>query len=140
MKLLIAVPTLCPNLCRSWSGYFQIKKTKNKNPNHAVPLKVYYAYLCIYMRWGVYATEHVWRSEDNMPELLLSFHHVHDGNRTQALKFGSKHLYTLSYLADPKLHLLIFLAVFHWDSNVSTCSPKLAVSCSYFSALHLWQP
>lgn len=43
-------------------------------------------------------TEHVWRSGDNVKELVLSFHQVGPGARTQVMKLGGKRLYPLSHL------------------------------------------
>lgn len=35
----------------------------------------------------------MWRLEDNLQELLLSFYHVVPGDRTQEVGFGSKHFH-----------------------------------------------
>lgn len=41
---------------------------------------------------------HLQRSEKNLEELALSFHHVGSRVQTQVIKAGSKHLYLLNYL------------------------------------------
>lgn len=42
-----------------------------------------------------YATVYMWRSEDNLRELVLSFHFV----GLQAISLGNRHLYLPSQLA-----------------------------------------
>lgn len=49
----------------------------------------------IYLQVGEHYGVHVWRSEENLQDLLLSCHHVGPEDKTQ---FGDKHLYALSYL------------------------------------------
>lgn len=74
--------------------------------------------ICIYFV-GVHGpTAHVWRSDDNIcgsawtnymhvrsddniQESVLSFHHVCPGNQTQMSRRGSKHLYPLGHLTGP---------------------------------------
>lgn len=41
------------------------------------------------------------RSEDNLQESVLFFHHVDSGNRTQVFRLSSKHLYPPGQLAGP---------------------------------------
>ena len=53
--------------------------------------------VCVYPR----ATEHVWRSEDNLEGSVLSFHNVHSGDQTQNHMVVGKPLYLLRQLADP---------------------------------------
>ena len=38
----------------------------------------------------------MWRSEDNLQELALFFHHVGPRDGTQVIKLGSKHLCVIS--------------------------------------------
>lgn len=54
-------------------------------------------------------TMHVWRSEDNLQESVLSFQHVVSGALTQIVRLGSKHLCPLSYLTSPYYIVLISL-------------------------------
>lgn len=44
-----------------------------------------------------------WRSEDNLPGPVLSFHHVGPRHQTQAAGLGSRHLYLLNHLDSPHL-------------------------------------
>lgn len=48
------------------------------------------------MRLHMYG--HKWRSEDNLSELILSYHHAGLREQTQAIKLGSKCFYLLSHL------------------------------------------
>ena len=54
-------------------------------------LCIYFVHVCIH------ATTCMWKSEDNWMELVL-FHHVGSGNRTQFVRHGDKHFYTLCHL------------------------------------------
>lgn len=54
----------------------------------------------------VCALAHMWRSEDNLQELVLSFDHVGSRDWTKVIWLGSKWLYLLSYLASP--HFFFF--------------------------------
>lgn len=49
---------------------------------------------------------HVLRSEGNLQESVLSFHHVGPEDRTQVVRFGGKHLYLLSPLSGPEQSVL----------------------------------
>lgn len=42
---------------------------------------------------------HVWKSEVNLSEFILSFYHVDPGHSTQVNRFGGKCLYLLYYHA-----------------------------------------
>lgn len=44
---------------------------------------------------------HVWRSKDNLRELVLQLHYVSPGNQTQFVGHGCKLPYLLCHLADP---------------------------------------
>lgn len=49
--------------------------------------------------WGTrMTTTNMWKSEDNMDESVLSFHHVDPSDQTPVVRFSSKHLYQLSHL------------------------------------------
>lgn len=50
----------------------------------------------------MHVTVYVWRSEDNVEELVLSFHYMGSGDQTQDIRLGSKPLYPLSRLAGPR--------------------------------------
>lgn len=50
------------------------------------------AYMCVYC---------MWRSEDNFPAWVLSFHYARD--QTQPVRLGSRRLYPLSRLAGPTI-------------------------------------
>jgi hypothetical protein len=39
----------------------------------------------------------LWDSEDNLWELILSFHYVGPGNHTQVIRYGSKHPILLTH-------------------------------------------
>lgn len=61
-------------------------------------------YLFVFVCGGKhYTTAHVWRSEENFQELVLSFYRVNPGDQTQVLKLGSKNPYPLNHLGDPHL-------------------------------------
>lgn len=49
---------------------------------------------------------HVWRSEDNLPELVPSSYHVGPGNETQVVRLGTRHLSPLNHLAGPLIRIL----------------------------------
>jgi hypothetical protein len=61
-------------------------------------------YMHGYMSGYTPTTGYMWRSQDNLENSVLSFHHVVLGNKAQVLKLGSRHL--LSHLTD----LLVLLA------------------------------
>lgn len=45
-------------------------------------------------------------SEDNLRELILSFHHVGPGSYTQVIRYGGKHPILLTHLTVPILEHL----------------------------------
>lgn len=49
---------------------------------------------------------HRLRSEDNLWQSVLSFHHVCPGNRTQIMRVGGKCLYQMSHLGAPEFPFL----------------------------------
>lgn len=49
---------------------------------------------------------YLWRSEDNLRELILSFHYVGSRNQTQVTGQGSKSLYPQSHFTDPRKSFL----------------------------------
>lgn len=53
------------------------------------------------MHTCMHVTVCVWRSEDNLQELVLSFHCVGSGDQTQVVRPGSKRVYPQSWLASP---------------------------------------
>jgi hypothetical protein len=53
----------------------------------------------------------VWKLEDNLKLLFLTFHHVGSTNRTQVARLGSKPLYLLSHLYSPCI-------IFHDDGFI----------------------
>lgn len=55
-------------------------------------------YLCMCVCQGD-ATWHVWKSEVNLSEFVLSFYHVDPGHPTQVNRFGGKCLYLPHHLA-----------------------------------------
>lgn len=54
------------------------------------------------MRTGTRGKVQVWMSE-NLPEKVLSFHRAGPGDGTQVSKRGTRRLYLLSHLPDPKV-------------------------------------
>lgn len=58
-------------------------------------------YLCVYMH------ALVWRSEDNLAELVLSFHHAGSRGGTQAVSWVASE-YPLSHLAGPQVHFTAY--------------------------------
>lgn len=48
---------------------------------------------------SAYTMVHMWGSDNNLKESVLSFYHVAPRNPTHVIKFGGKHLYPLSYLS-----------------------------------------
>lgn len=53
------------------------------------------------MSGWAHATEHVQRSENELRELVLSLYHVGTRNQTEAVRHGSKCLYSLNNLPGP---------------------------------------
>lgn len=70
-----------------------------------------YVWLCVYV---CHCTH--WRSEDNLWEPALSFHHVVPEDQTAAISLGKKCLYPLRRLANPyqksQIQLKIIIAIF----------------------------
>lgn len=58
-------------------------------------------HMCVY----IYTMACMRRSEDNLGEWVLSFHHVGPGDQTQIVRFGGKYPYWLSHLTGPNRHL-----------------------------------
>lgn len=59
-------------------------------------------YFCVYM-WNMRVSRYMWRSEDKLWELDLSFHDVGSLDWIQVIRLGSKHLSLLSHLLPPSL-------------------------------------
>lgn len=57
--------------------------------------------MCVCAR--AHACVQFWRLEDNLPEPVLSFHHVGPRHQTQVIGLGSRHLYLPSHLDSPHL-------------------------------------
>lgn len=57
-------------------------------------------YLCICLCVCVY------KSENNLPELVLSSYHVGLEDQTQVIRFGGKHLYLMNDHAAPNQFLI----------------------------------
>jgi hypothetical protein len=70
----------------------------------------------------MHAFSYVRRSDDNLLELVVSFHHVPYGNQTHAVRLSGKCLYLLAHLAG--LCQLSYI-----------CLPQYQVHCSF-----LWLP
>lgn len=58
---------------------------------------------CMSMRTGTCGEEQVWMSKNNLQEKVLSFHRAGPGDGTQVSRCGTRHLYLLSHLPDPKV-------------------------------------
>lgn len=54
------------------------------------------------MHTCIHVTVYVRRSEDNLEELVLSFHYMGSGDQTQVIRLGGKPLYPLSRFAGPR--------------------------------------
>ena len=52
--------------------------------------------MCVCL-WGCVGAAYVWRPEDNLQELVLSFYWV--GSAAHLIRLGGKHLYLLRHLA-----------------------------------------
>lgn len=58
--------------------------------------------MCTHKHTPAHDTAPVWRLEDNSQELVLSFHCMGSGDRTQVIRLGSKRLYPLSQFTGPR--------------------------------------
>lgn len=56
--------------------------------------------MCIGYDVCVCVSPYVWRSDDKLQELILSFYHVRPGDQTWVISLGSKHIYLFSCLVD----------------------------------------
>lgn len=61
-----------------------------------------YFFFCVFMCGGAHSTACVSRSEDKVQGSVLSFHHVHPGDRTWVIGLNGSHCYVLSNLAGPE--------------------------------------
>lgn len=61
-------------------------------------LKLHFMCSCVCMCVGLCTTVEMWRSGDNLKELVLSWHHEDTKAWTQMLSFGDGWLYTRSHL------------------------------------------
>lgn len=52
------------------------------------------------------STVHMWRSESSLQELVLSVHHVGQGNWILVIRLGSKRLYPVNWLVSTKKVIL----------------------------------
>lgn len=81
-----------------------------------MPLNVYlvcvrvYVHLCAYLH---VVTVHVWRSEDNLREPVLSLHCTGSGDRgtSSGTRRGSKHLHPLRQLTCPRYKFSVVKSV-----------------------------
>lgn len=90
-------------------------------------------HVCFYVSVCPCATMRVWRSENNLPKVLvLFFHHVGPGDWITGFKLGGKCLYSLRYCGSTifsfKIILLfssIYMCAFvGWYMQVSTDAPR----------------
>lgn len=77
---------------------------------------------------------HMWGTEENLWESVLSFLHVGSKNRSRVFRLGSKRLYPLSHLSSPLfiLNLLranLFLPVCHTLRLKTQCVSKCHRKC-----------
>lgn len=88
----------CPFLLWNGPGASHMLGKHATTQLHPYP-SCYYLYSCIrhvfLRRVHSWTTMHLQRSEKNLEELALSFHHVGSRVQTQVIKVGSKHLYFL---------------------------------------------
>lgn len=68
----------------------------------------------------VLVLRHMWRAEDNLSGLVLSFYCVGPRDQTQVLRLGGKHLYPLSSVSCPRGNLLS-----QDVSTISTCKTSV---------------
>lgn len=54
---------------------------------------------------------YVWRTEDNLYGLVLSYHHGVPRDQTRIIRIGSKHLYPLSHLSGPLMRSLLLYRI-----------------------------
>lgn len=50
---------------------------------------------------GMYMLTHMGKSDNNVQELILSFHHIGSRDQTQADQLDSKYLYLLNHYTGP---------------------------------------
>lgn len=85
---------------------------------------------------------HMWGTEENLWESVLSFLHVGSKNRSRVVRLGSKRLYPLSHLSSPLfiLNLLranLFLPVCHTLRLKTQCHSKCVRKSSCLCPRHL---
>lgn len=67
----------------------------------------FFLHLCVCACAHTCTWAHMWRSEDNLQEVVLSFDHVGTRDWTKVIWLGGKWPYLLSYLSSP--HFFFFL-------------------------------
>lgn len=63
-------------------------------------------YRCVCMGGLLGASVHVWRLEDSLLDLVLSFHQVGPRDQTKVIRLVNKYLFPLSHLVSQLLTLL----------------------------------
>lgn len=101
------------------------------------------AHACVYMPWSMY----VWKSEESLWELVLSFHHVGPRDGTHVIRLNNKFLYLLSHLSSPRVAFLILncLAIPGTEEatrrtgiHVYVCTNLLKVEFRMFLLFLIW--
>lgn len=101
LRLQAGTPTLQPvDLLLSHSDTsWERGSLGQEKPFEVSGLLYYYIFIVggvAHMLWA-----HSWRSKDNFPESVLSFHHVGSRDGTQVVRFSGSRLNHLTYLQGP---------------------------------------
>ena len=87
------------------------------------------------------ATLHMWRSEDNFQELVLSFNHMDLGNWTQGVRLGSKCLCSLAISLTPSIIISLLLSCFFQSGSLCVALVFLEIKASLeLKDIHLCLP
>lgn len=76
------------------------------NHNEMLKALIFYVCTCVCVCRHMHAVILLWRTEDNLRELVLSFHHADPGNWTQVFRLDSKGLCPLGHLISPPWKIL----------------------------------
>ena len=85
-----------------------------------------------------HATARVWRSENNLLELILSFHGIGPRDQTQVVGFGSRHFYSLNHLSSPSPIIFFYRGKFNNEWFVQYQMDKGDIK-TYFLSCFRWK-
>lgn len=127
------ITTLLPTVCVSihhQTPSISLPASNTIQPVSPLSFQILFTFICLVSGVGgvdMHVKVSLWRSEDGLGELVLSFHFVGSRDGAQVIRFGSQCIYLMSHLADVRwiFDLGMILIILLWNKTIPS-------SVSYF--------